>query len=195
VSARGWFGRALYTAAITLLAAAAASGGVLAWRTINPPSALIAVTHAPAPDAGAELTVGERRPDFTLPDLDGTPRSVAEWDGRLLFVNFWATWCPPCLEEIPTFVRLQQEFGPAGAQFLGIAVDSAENVQRFAADHGMNYPSLVGQAEGIELTRRFGNRIGALPYTVVVGRDGNVLVMHHGILHEDQVRELIARHL
>jgi len=193
--ARHWPGRVLYTAAITLLAAAAASGGVLAWRSINPPSAQLAVTHAPDAAADAELAPGERRPDFTLPDVDGAARSVSEWDGRLLFINFWATWCPPCLEEIPGFVRLQQEFGAGGVQFLGVAIDSVENVRAFAAEHAMNYPSLIARMEGIELTKRFGNRIGALPYTVVVGRDGNVLAMHHGVLDEKQIRELIARHL
>ena len=164
------------------------------WRSLNPPSAQLAVKHAPA-EAGGELAPGDRRPDFTLPDLDGTPRSVSEWDGQLLFINFWATWCPPCLEEIPTFVRVQQEFQGKGVQFLGVAIDGADKVRGFAAEHSMNYPSLVAQMEGIELTQRFGNRIGALPYTVVVGRDGHVLVMHHGIFEEQQLRELIASHL
>ena len=194
MSRRRWLGRTLYTAAITLLAAAAASGGVLAWRSINPPSAQLAVSHAPA-QSGDALAPGDLRPDFTLPDVDGTPRAVSEWDGRLLFINFWATWCPPCLEEIPTFVRLQQEFEGKGVQFLGVAIDGAENVRGFAAEHAMNYPSLIAKMEGIELTQRFGNRIGALPYTVVVGRDGRVLVMHHGVLDEQQVRELIQTHL
>ncbi|MCP4044224.1 MAG: TlpA family protein disulfide reductase, partial [Gammaproteobacteria bacterium] len=65
---------------------------------------------------------GKPRPEFSLNDLTGTPRRVREWDGRLLFVNFWATWCPPCLREIPTFIELQDRYGSRGLQFLGVAV-------------------------------------------------------------------------
>ena len=191
-----WLRRTAYTVAITLLGAAAASGGVLAWRSLNPPPMAIAVSHAPtSKDDAPQLAPGDPRPQFALPDLEGVRRDVSEWDGRLLLVNFWATWCPPCLEEIPAFVRLQADYEDRGVQFLGIAIDSGDNVRQFAGEHAMNYPTLVGQAEGIELSKRFGNGVGALPYTVVVARDGRVLVMHHGVLDEGQARDLIERHL
>jgi len=192
--------RLAVTGSLILLAATAASAGVLLWRHLNPPPVQEAGGPQPLPGgappqpAPPELAAGDRRPDFTLPDSTGTPRSVAEWDGKLLFVNFWATWCPPCLEEIPAFVHLQQEYGARGVQFLGVALDSVENVRRFLDEHGVNYPSVHGEQDAIELSKRYGNRIGALPYTVVVGRDGRVLATHHGILDEAEARRLIEQH-
>ena len=180
---------------VIVLAASAGSAGVLLWRNFNPPAEPearvppVSLTNdrkqAPA------LSVGDRRPDFSLPDVDGVEQSVAQWDGQLLLINFWATWCPPCLAEIPVFVRLQAEFAAHGVQFLGVALDNADNVRAFQTEHAMNYPSLHGQRDAISLSKRYGNSIGALPYTVVVARDGSVITMHHGEIAEADVRQLI----
>ena len=137
------------------------------------------------------LSVGSQRPLFTLPDADGVEHSVSEWDGKLLLVNFWATWCPPCLAEIPDFIKLQAQFAYHGVQFLGVAVDSAENVRRFAIEQGMNYPSLHGQAEAIEVGRLYGNRYGALPFTVVISPDGKVIHTQAGVLEFAEAKKLI----
>ena len=185
--------RLAFTGAIIVLAAAAASAGVLAWRSLNPAPVAVVVSSAATP-APAELTAGDRRPDFTLPDTEGVLRSVSEWDGKLLFINFWATWCPPCLEEIPAFVRLQAAYAARGVQFLGVALDDVDNVRRFMAQQRMNYPSLHGERDAIALGKRYGNRIGALPYTVLVGPDGTVLRTHQGILEETEARRLIEEH-
>lgn len=196
--------RAAFMTVVTVLAAAAGSAGVLLWRAFNPPPAPppVATGLAPSPpqrssdlEASAQLAIGDRRPDFSLPDTDGVSRSVAEWDGKLLIINFWATWCPPCLEEIPAFVRLQAEYGARGVQFLGIALDGEENVRRFVTEHAMNYPSLHGQRDAIELGKRYGNTVGALPYTVVVSRSGAVLATHHGLFDESAARALIENNL
>lgn len=186
--------RIAFTGAIIMIAAAAASAGVLAWRALNPPPVELVVGPSPPAPGPAALQEGDRRPDFTLPDTENVPRSVSEWDGRLLFINFWATWCPPCLEEIPAFVRLQDEYAARGVQFLGVALDDEQNVRRFMAEQRMNYPSLHGERDAIALGKRYGNRVGALPYTVLVAPDGTVLLMHHGILHEDDARRLIERY-
>ena len=191
--------RSAFTALLVVLAAAAGSAGVLLWRTLNPPALLSNAarpatgtsTPSSATDREPALAVGERRPDFSLADTQGISRSVAEWDGKLLIINFWATWCPPCLEEIPAFVRLQKEYGAQGVQFLGVALDSAENVRRFITENAVNYPSLHGQRDAIELGKRYGNSVGALPYTVVVSRDGSVLASHHGLFDESALRQLI----
>ncbi len=194
--------RIAFTGAIIVLAAAAASGGVLAWRTLFPSPVQLAVSPAPPPATAlpgpaeeSTLAVGDPRPDFSLADLDGRMRSLSEWDGKLLVVNFWATWCPPCLEEIPGFVRLQQEYGPRGLQFLGVALDSPQNVREFMDTHQMNYPSLHGERDAIVASKLMGNRIGALPYTVAIGRDGRVLLMHQGILEQEQAARFIERNL
>ena len=187
--------RLAFSAALVLLAVVSASAGVVTWRHFNPPPIQLSAAPPPVRPVQAEapaLKVGDRRPDFTLSDLDGKPRSVSEWDGKLLFVNFWATWCPPCLEEIPDFVELQAAHGDSDVQFLGVALDRPDNVRRFMQEQGMNYPSLHGERDAIDLGKRYGNRIGALPYTVVVGRDGRVLLMHQGVLSKEDAERVIA---
>lgn len=109
----------------------------------------------------------------TLPDLAGRPQPLRQWQGKLLVLNFWAPWCPPCREEIPGFIRLQQEYGGQGVQFVGIALDSADRVRSFARQVGIPYPLLLGDAGAAELGRAAGNRLGGLPYTVVFDRQGN----------------------
>jgi thiol-disulfide isomerase/thioredoxin len=99
----------------------------------------------------------------SLPDLQGQRRKVGDWKGKVLVVNFWATWCEPCVEEVPQFVRLQALHGEKGVQFVGIAVDQAAKVQDFAKTYRINYPLLIGQAGAIELARAAGNARGGLP--------------------------------
>ena len=131
---------------------------------------------SPPQNPTPESVIGQRRPDFSLPDLHGQQRQVSEFDGKLLIINFWATWCPPCTKEIPEFIHLQNEFAERGLQFLGIALQTADEVQPFYEEYGMNYPSLVGQAEVIALAERFGNDLGALPYTIFIDQNG---IMRH----------------
>jgi thiol-disulfide isomerase/thioredoxin len=126
-----------------------------------------------------------------LPNVDGKDESLAQWRGKLLVVNFWATWCAPCREEMPEFVRFQEEFGAKGLQFVGIAVDDADKVRQFAAEIRLNYPALIGGYGAMELSRTLGNRVMALPFTIVVGRDGKVAHTHLGPLKSDQLRRLV----
>ena len=119
------------------------------------------------------------RPEFTLPDLDGRPRQPAEWDGKVLVVNFWATWCAPCREEIPLLADLERR--RPGVRVVGIAVDRPEAVRAFATELGIGYPILLDDLQGSTM-RRYGNRIGALPFTVITGRDGIVAYVRLGEL-------------
>jgi peroxiredoxin len=139
------------------------------------------------PAAGAEL-LGTRRPDFALPDASGATRGIAEWDGKVVALNFWATWCPPCRKEIPEFVELQARYGDRGLQFVGIALQRPEEVRAFIEEHRMNYPVLTGEMEVIRLAERYGNRIGALPYTVIIDRQGRIAYVKPGPL-EGKVAE------
>lgn len=118
--------------------------------------------------------------DWSFADVAGKSQSLAQWKGQLLVINFWATWCPPCLKEIPAFVDLQQRLGPRGLQFVGIALDEVGAVQPFLKDHGINYPVLLGDQDVARFMTALGNQIGALPFTVVVSRDGKVLTTHQG---------------
>lgn len=114
------------------------------------------------------------RPAFQLPDLQDRLQSVSQWDGSVLVINFWGTWCPPCVREIPILIELQQEYGDRGLQIVGIAVDRRDAAQSFAEETGINYPILYGVQSALEIAQAYRNDAGTLPYTVVVGRDGIV---------------------
>jgi thiol-disulfide isomerase/thioredoxin len=126
-----------------------------------------------------------------LRDVGGAPHTLAQWRGKVLVVNFWATWCAPCREEIPLFVKLQREYGERGLQFVGIAIDEAGKVQPFAQEFGINYPVMVGGLDIAEWSRRLGNGAGALPYTLIIGRDGVVRATHLGAMKEGALRPYI----
>jgi thiol-disulfide isomerase/thioredoxin len=128
-----------------------------------------------------------------LPDTKGREQSIGQWKGKLLVVNFWATWCVPCREEMPEFVKAQQEFGQRGLQFVGIAIDDTAKVEAFAAELGLNYPALIGGYGAIELSRSFGNRLGALPFTIVVDRAGRISHTQLGPIKEAQLRAIISQ--
>ena len=121
----------------------------------------------------------QRRPDFTLPDLDGRPHRPDEWDGKVLVVNFWATWCAPCRKEIPLLIDLERR--RPGVRVIGIAVDRADAVRAFARELGIGYPLLLDDLRGSTM-RRYGNRVGALPFTVITGRDSVVAYVRLGEL-------------
>ena len=136
-----------------------------------------------APEAPASV-LHLTRPDFSLPDLDGRLRGPAEWDGKVLVVNFWATWCAPCRMEIPLLIDLERR--RPGVRVIGIAVDRPEAVRAFAEEFGIGYPILFDDLRGSTM-RRYGNRFGALPFTVITGRNGVVAYVRLGEL---EAREL-----
>jgi peroxiredoxin len=167
-----------------ILAVVGLVGGWLAHRHFAaeaPPRLTLAPDQAPP----------QRRPDFSLSDLDGNPRDISEWDGKLLIVNFWATWCTPCRQEIPGFISLQARYAEQGVQFLGIAVDRREAAAEFAAELGINYPNLVGETDAMAVNEAFGNTIGAIPFTAVVDRDGTIVFTHRGVLIETEAEQAL----
>ena len=130
---------------------------------------------------------------ISLPDPDGKEQPLAQWKGKVLVVNFWATWCAPCREEMPMFMRLQQERGAQGVQFVGIAVDSVDKVRQFADELKLNYPTLIGGFGAMELSKTFGNTIMALPFTVIVDRAGRVAHTQLGPLKEPQLASILGQ--
>ncbi len=151
---RGWL------VAGGVAALAAGLGAVAGWRRLRPGAA--------ADDAVALLLAQ------TLPDATGTPLPLARFAGRPLVVNFWATWCPPCIEEMPELSDLHRDLAPRGLAMLGIGIDTAAKIAEFAAKSPVSYPLVVAGMGGTEIGRRFGNQAGVLPYTVLVGRDGRI---------------------
>ncbi len=142
--------------------------------------------------------IGQPRPEFTLADQAGQVHRAADWDGQVLVVNFWATWCVPCRREIPAFVELQENYRDRGLQFVGIALDTRVEVERFLAefDLAVNYPLLIAADNtGIALATDYGNRFGILPYTVLVDRNGAISFVQYGEISHAQteraIRELL----
>jgi thiol-disulfide isomerase/thioredoxin len=116
---------------------------------------------------------------------------LAQWRGKVMVVNFWATWCPPCLKEIPDFVRLQTRYGDQGVVFVGLAIDDKDKVAGFVSKFGMNYPVLIAQKEGLNLARDAGNRLGALPFTVIIDRHGRTARVELGELDENKLAPIL----
>ena len=135
--------------------------------------------------------LGTRHPDMELPDLEGNRRSLAEFGGRVILLNFWATWCPPCLEEIPALMTVQRELGDRGLQVIGIALDERGATQRFVAEHEVSDPVLIGGESAFTLAERFGNVPASLPYTAVIDRDGVIRAIHRGALSRTEATELV----
>ena len=161
----------------------ASAGGYALQKYLNPNLAQVRHQNNPA--------IGQQRPEFAAADLDGQLRNIKEWDGKLIFLNFWATWCPPCLKEIPDFIELQKEYGSQGFQIIGIAIDEEEAVRNYVIEVGMNYPTMVLETEGVGLAKRFGNGAGILPYTVIIKRDGEISNTITGELSKIRAKELM----
>jgi len=145
----------------------------------------VAVWDRNPPDAAALLAL-------SLPDTQGTPQALRQWRGKVLVVNFWATWCGPCREEMPEFVRAQRELGPKGLQFVGIAVDQRDKVVQFAKELDLNYPALIGGYDAVDLSKPLGNRLAALPFTVIFDREGRIVHTQLGLLKPAQLRSIVV---
>lgn len=139
-----------------------------------------------------ENMVGYKAGNFALMDTDGNERQLSEWQGKVIAINFWATWCPPCREEIPAFVELQQAYNEKGLQFVGIALQTADEVRDFLLEFNVNYPSLVGEQEVMAIAGQLGNGIGALPYTVILDRDGIIRFTRRGTLSKTEAEDIIT---
>jgi thiol-disulfide isomerase/thioredoxin len=128
---------------------------------------------------------------FSLLDVNGDQRNLSEWKGKVRVINFWATWCGPCREEIPAFVELQQQYSNEGLQFIGIALQQAEEVHDFMNEFKMNYPVLVGGDDVIKAAKKLGNDIGALPYTVIIDKSGIIAFTRRGPLSKSEAESVI----
>lgn len=155
-----------YSLLLILVSTLAATAGYFFGRpqavTLPPPEG------APTADAPARLMA------LALPDLEGKTQALSQWRGKVLVVNFWATWCPPCKEEMPEFSRINNKYAPNGIQFVGISIDAADKVAAFQKDVGVSYPLLIGSLETLDLSSDLGNRAKALPFTVILRSDGSV---------------------
>jgi thiol-disulfide isomerase/thioredoxin len=133
--------------------------------------------------------------DFALPELTGQTRRLADWRGKLVLLNFWATWCPPCREEIPLFIDLQKRYAGRGLQIVGISVDNPEAVARYWQSMRINYPLLLADESTYDLMAAYGNAQGGLPYSALIAPDGTLLATKLGAFHERELLALLDTHL
>lgn len=139
-----------------------------------------------APGAAAKLS------DLALATPEGKTASLREWQGKILVVNFWATWCPPCREEMPEFSRAQQKMADKGVQFVGIGIDTPDNILAFQKKSPVSYPLLMGSYDTLKLTVELGNTSSALPFTVILDRNGNIAHTKIGKLDATELEKLLA---
>lgn len=170
---------------IIALALAGAGAGMLAGHWLKPQRGGAGYSH-----------VGTLRADYTRPDLDGKPRHAGEWDGKLVVLNFWASWCAPCRTEMPLLDATARRHGGHGLAVVGIAVDEAGATRDFLRENPVGYPILIDdpQMSG-ELSASYGNNRKVLPYTVLIGRDGRILAQHAGSFDETALESWLKPHL
>ena len=176
-------GRALLYIGVAALAIFA---GFLLQNTKTSSTPKYMAQNAPVTNNGANLILGT-----ILPDLQGKNQFVSQWKGKVLVVNFWATWCEPCRREMPEFIELQDELRDQGLLFIGIALDQKRKVQQYSKEIGVNYPVLLGGIEAMELAEAAGNRYEVLPFTVILNRNGEIAGTHVGRIARDQLEAIL----
>jgi len=177
---------------IVLVALVSLAGGYFLnqWYNQGGTITLKQTQAAPAPSTSGQQTL-MRRPDFALEDVHGKIHHMKEWDGKVVMLNFWATWCPPCQREMPAFVQLYENYKDQGFTIIGVAVDEKQPVIDFIDPLGVDYPILIGNKDGISLSQSLGNRMGVLPYTVFIDRQGRVVSQRPAEISYQQAEALI----
>jgi thiol-disulfide isomerase/thioredoxin len=161
---------------------AAGAGLVLAARQ-RPPTPPV---RDPDPALAAQLAL-------PFDDADGTPRHLADWQGKVLVVNFWATWCAPCVAEMPDLQRVHVDYQAKGVALVGVGIDSATRIREFRDRYGIGFPLLVAGLGGSDLGRALGNGAGVLPYTVLLSRGGAIVERHTGVVPPAALRQWLDR--
>lgn len=144
--------------------------------------------HRTEPATSGSSLIGQPVPALILNDLDGKPHALNEYRDHRVVLNFWASWCAPCLEEMPALMRAQKNFGENASIVIGIAMDDPAHVRRFLATHAVNYPILLGKLAAPSTSLLLGNAPELLPYSVLLGADGRILATHAGALTSAQLK-------
>ena len=141
----------------------------------------------------AKNTAVQQLTSLSLTDAQGKVQKLSQWQGKFLLVNFWATWCAPCVQEMPELSELQKNLSQDNIQLLGLGIDSPTNIADFAQKYQISYPLFAAGMEGTELSRQLGNQAGGLPFTVLISPDGILLKSYLGRLNIVQLRSDIIK--
>lgn len=167
-----------------------AASGLAAQRMLSADAAWMPALSVDKPQAGAAL-LGQSAPKLQLRDAHGVMRQLTDWRGTAVLVNFWATWCPPCREEIPDLAVLHQTFEDAGFAVIGVALDEAQPVAAFLQAFEIPYVNLIASGmAAAPIQRQWDNPTGMLPYSVAIDRQGRVVDTHLGVLSPSQMRAM-----
>jgi len=148
-----------------------------------------------APPGVTVLRTGDQRADLDLPDPEGNPHRLSEWDGRIVLVNFWATWCGPCRDEMPLLDRVGSVWAEKGLQVVGVAIDDADAVRDFLKNNPVRYQILVDSAGDPDPSLLFGDTRGVLPYSVLIDRDGKLVDRRMGSFSQASLTAWLQPHL
>ena len=174
---------------IVLVALLGAGFGLLAGTLLNRPMAPV------LPEGVAALKPGDARADLALTSVDGAPHRLSDWDGKLVIVNFWATWCGPCREEMPLLDHARAQHAKDGLEVVGVAIDDRTAVAEYLKQSPVAYPILLGGDTEPDPSVTFGDSRGVLPYSVLVGRDGRIIAQHAGSFSPAHLTSWLKPHL
>jgi len=191
------------TLAIVLVTLGGLSAGFLSYRDSRQPASPIPAAPIPAapnpvaPIPASPLAAGSVRPipdavpELRMPDLAGREKSLRDFLGRPLIINFWATWCAPCRREIPLLQQLRQAYHGDGLEIVGIAVDSRADVANYVRGRAVDYPLLIGEDRGLAAAEQFGMQT-ALPFSVFADAQGRIVAVKIGELHRDEADYILG---
>ncbi|HEY1611980.1 MAG TPA: TlpA disulfide reductase family protein [Paraburkholderia sp.] len=172
-------------AAATAAALTAGAGVATLVLACAPVTAIAAPTPSVQPNAVGQLW------SAGLTNIDGKPQSLAAYKGKPVVVNFWASWCGPCVAEMPELSAISREYAKKGIQFVGVGVDTAPNVKAFLQKVKVDYPVYIAGFGGADLARAFGNQAGGLPFTVIIDAKGTVRSTKLGQIKPDELRRTL----
>lgn len=174
-------------------AIAVAFGAMGAYVGVNKQEPAGPLTTAIAPTDGRPHTPVSALFAESMNDPKGTRQALSQWKGKALIVNFWAPWCAPCVEEMPELAQLARDSAAKNIHVIGIGIDSPTNIAQFAEKFKISYPLYVAGMSGTDLARQFGNAGGGLPYTVLIGADGQVKKTYLGRLKFDELKTDLSK--
>lgn len=180
-------------ALLPLLLAVAVFSGWIAYTLTQTATSPSDGNATPASISAAQADVLRILMNAPLVDMTGKQLTLKSWEGKILVVNYWATWCPPCRAEMPGFSRLAEKYAGSNVQFVGIGVDQADNIRQFSTENPVHYPLIVGSQEHFSLAASLGNPSQGMPFTLVIDATGHLHSVKLGRMTESDLEQRLLR--